>query len=331
MGWRSCADISQVGGLFDRHRRSTEFGGQALSASDWRTDYETHKAEGGITLSMAETHDKSALYLYCIGESAALSALLEKDVPPAIEPATALRLICSGELCAIVSDVPLAEYGEEEIQSRLTEPAWVASRAMRHEAVLEHFAKDSGDTGGTGLVPLRFGTIYLRPDGVEQMLAEKQAELAATLERLKNKDEWGVNVFCDRAVLTETITKLSPTLREMAERAEAASAGQAYLLRKKIEGMRTDETRVEVRRAVKEIEQELSPLSSGAVRLKVRQAEAAEHGELVAKLAFLVNRNLFEKFRDTAGEIAHQRGSFGFRLELTGPWPAYNFVDEPKS
>jgi hypothetical protein len=274
---------------------------------------------------MPEKTGKSALYLYCIGEGAALSALLEKEVPSAIEPATTLRSICAGELCAIVSDVPLAEYGEEEIQPRLTEPAWVASRAMRHEGVLEHFAK------GTALVPLRFGTIYLKSGGVEQMLAEKQDELTATLERLRNKEEWGVNVFCDRAVLAETITTLSPTLREMASRADAASAGQAYLLRKKIEGMRTDETRVEVKRAVTEIESELSSLSSGSVRLRVRQAEAAEHGELVGKLAFLINRNLFEKFRGAAGKIAYQRASFGFRLELTGPWPAYNFVDEPKS
>lgn len=273
---------------------------------------------------MSETQGKSALYLYCIGESAAVSTLLENELPAAIEPATTLRSICSGKLCAIVSDVPLAEYGEEKIQSRLTDPAWVASRAMRHEAVLEHFAK------GAGLVPLRFGTIYLKSGRVEQMLAEKQDELAATLERLRNKDEWGVNVFCDRAILTETITTLSPALREMAERAETASAGQAYLLRKKIDGMRTDETRVEVRRAVAEIERELSSLSSGSVRLRVRQAEAAEHGELVAKLAFLIKRNIFEKFRDTAGKIAHDRGAFGFRLELTGPWPAYNFVDAQK-
>lgn len=265
-----------------------------------------------------------AFYIYCIGERDALAPLFEAALPDAIETNAPLQLIASNGLAAVASLVPLADYGEEELEARLRDATWVAARAMRHEKVLEHFAS------GASLVPLRFGTIYLARERVEEMLARRGKELQDIIERLRGKEEWGLNIFCDRARLGEMITEVSPTLREMSERAAASTVGQAYLLRKKIEALRADETRAEIRRVIAEIEDELAALSSGHARLRVRQAEAAEHGALSAKLAFLLEREGFAGFRAAAEKIAQRRADTGFRLELTGPWPAYNFVADLK-
>jgi hypothetical protein len=62
------------------------------------------------------------------------------------------------------------------------------------------------------------------------------------------------------------------------------------------------------------------------VRLRVLKDEAAEQGELAARLAFLVRRDGFERFRDEAERLAAEYTPLGFRFELTGPWPAYNFA-----
>jgi hypothetical protein len=77
-----------------------------------------------------------------------------------------------------------------------------------------------------------------------------------------------------------------------------------------------------------EIEGELAGLGDGAVRLRVLKDEGGEHGDLVAKLAFLVRRTGFEEFRAAAERLAHEHAAPGFKLELTGPWPAYNFAAE---
>jgi hypothetical protein len=266
--------------------------------------------------------NREALYVYCIGEQKAFASLFDDELPEAIEASTSLQLITEGELAIVASVVPLSDYGEAELPSRLLDAPWVASRAMRHERVLEYFAKRAS------LVPLRFGTIYLKRTRIEKMLAANSESLLALLEDLRGKDEWGLNVFCDRTKIEELITSLSPTLREMAERAAAAPPGQAYLLRKKIDAMRGDEARLELKRAASAIEGELSGLSSGSTRLRVRQAEAAEHGALAGKFAFLVDRAGFPDFRATAEKLAEQFAGSGFRLELTGPWPAYNFVSD---
>jgi hypothetical protein len=125
-----------------------------------------------------------------------------------------------------------------------------------------------------------------------------------------------------------SITSVSPRLRELVHQAEAASPGQAYLMQKKIEALRVDETRVALNRIIDEIEKSLREQAEDAKSLRILKVEATEHGELKAKFAFLVKRAEFEEFRAAAERMAQEYVSAGVRLELTGPWPAYNFSSE---
>lgn len=262
-------------------------------------------------------------YVYCVGEQERLASLLAEASPPAaIESEASLESVEGGALAAVVSGVSLADYGEEVLQARLTDPAWTAIRAMRHEQVVEHFAARAS------VVPLRFGTIYLRRDGVEKMLTERQAELRATVERLRGREEWGVSVFLNRAMLHEGIASVSPRLREMTEQAGKASPGQSYLLRKKIDALRADEVRAETKRVAALIESELAAVADGAARLRVFKDEANEHGEMTARFAFLVSREHWDAFRAAAERLADEHARTGFKLDLTGPMPPYNFASE---
>ena len=261
-----------------------------------------------------------AFYVYCVGESDALAPLFGEALPDAIEDDSPLEAVEAEGLTAVVSAVPLEAYGEGALAERLTDAAWTATRALRHERVAEHFARRAA------VAPLRFGSIYLRREGVERMLTERGAQLREVLGRLGGREEWGLNVFVERARLREEVTRLSARLRELSAQADAATPGQAYLVRKKIEGLRDEEARAETRRVAQEAERRLASACDGAVRLRVLKDEAAEQGELAARLAFLVRREGFEAFRDAAERLAAEYTPLGFRFELTGPWPAYNFA-----
>ncbi|HEX3559968.1 MAG TPA: GvpL/GvpF family gas vesicle protein [Pyrinomonadaceae bacterium] len=262
-----------------------------------------------------------ALYVYCVGERDALAPLFGVELPGAIEGESGLELVGEG-LAAVVSRVPLADYGEEALPSRLADAAWTATRALRHERVVEHFARRAA------VVPLRFGTIYLRRESVEGMLEERSAQLRSVLARLGGREEWGLNLSVERARLREEVANVSQRLREMRARAEGSAPGQAYLLRKKIEALRDEEARAETRRVAAEVESSLAVVCDGAARLRVLKDEATEQGELAARFAFLVARRRFDEFRTAAEQLAEAHAPHGFRFELTGPWPAYNFAVE---
>jgi hypothetical protein len=176
------------------------------------------------------------------------------------------------------------------------------------------------------VVPLRFGTIYLDRTRVEEMLGEQETQLKTILDRLDGREEWGVNVYSDRKVLLDNITKVSSRLREMVSEAATASAGQSYLMQKKIEALRVDEAKVELARSTDEIQDRLRKESEESTRLRILKVETTEHGELKAKFAFLVVKSNFSKFRAAAEELAGKFEQAGIRIELTGPWPAYNFA-----
>lgn len=261
-----------------------------------------------------------AYYVYCIAESAAAAQLPVDSLPAAIEDDSKLEWVSVNTLSALASQVPRATYSEEHLAEHLTDPAWTAIRAMRHETVVEYVAKRAT------VIPLRFGTIYLGRNGVEQMVGEKSRELESIIEQLRGREEWGVNVYCNRAALLSSITSVSPVLRDLVQRAEQAPPGQSYLMQKKIEALRVDEARAAVNRIVDQIEERLKAQSDEARRLRILKVETTEHGELKAKFAFLVKRAGFEEFRDAAEQLAQEHQAAGVRLELTGPWPAYNFL-----
>ena len=261
-----------------------------------------------------------AFYVYCVGESDALAPLFSEALPEAIEDDSPLEAVEAEGLAAVVSAVPLGVYGEGALAERLTDAAWTATRALRHERVAEHFARRAA------VVPLRFGAIYLRRVGVASMIEGRAAQFGEVLARLEGREEWGLNVYVERALLREEVTRLSARLRQMAERAEASTPGQSYLLRKKVEGLRDEEARAETRRVAREVEETLAAACDGVERLRVLKDEADEQGELAARLAFLVRREGFDAFRAAAERLADRYTPLGFRFELTGPWPAYNFA-----
>jgi hypothetical protein len=260
-----------------------------------------------------------AYYVYCIAESAAAAQLPVDSLPAAIEDDAKLEWISVNALAALASQVPRATYSEENLAEQLTDATWTAIRAMRHETVVEYVAKRAT------LIPLRFGTIYLERDGVEQMLNERSRELESIIEQLRGREEWGVNVYSDRAVLLSSITSVSPVLRDLVQRAEQAPPGQSYLMQKKIEALKVDEARTTANQIIDQIEQTLKAQTDDARRLRILKVETTEHGELKAKFAFLVQRAAFEEFREAAERLAQEHQPAGIRLELTGPWPVYNF------
>ncbi len=263
-----------------------------------------------------------AYYVYCIAESAAAAQLPADSFPAAIEEGSKFEWIEAQNLAALVSRVSLATYNEESLAEHLTDATWTAIRAMRHETVVEYVAKRAS------VVPLRFGTIYLEREGIEKMLTDRSRGLEEIIEQLRGREEWGVNVYSDRAALMSTITSVSPVLREMVERAQQASPGQSYLMQKKIDALKADEVRATVNRIAEAIEQRLREHSDDARRLRILKVETTEHGELKAKFAFLVKRSGFEEFRNAAERLAQENQAAGIRIELTGPWPVYNFVQD---
>jgi len=264
----------------------------------------------------------SALYVYGIGRQDHLRKIFDgHDMPQGVEADSAVALVTEGPLAAVVSEVPLSEFGEGRFEEHLKDAAWAAERVMRHEKVAEFLA------GKSPVVPLRFGVMYSTPERIREMLTGRQQRLSKILDQLKDREEWGLNICLDRRKFHDRMADLSPKLAEMLKKARSSSPGQAYLLEKKVESLRAAEGKSETKRAIDNIRSELKPESYGLKDLPLREIDTRQDPAIVGKLSFLINRKGLKKFRRAAEVLARKYAGFGFSLELTGPWPPYNFSE----
>jgi Gas vesicle synthesis protein GvpL/GvpF len=228
-----------------------------------------------------------------------------------VDAASAVFVVEDNGLGAIVSEVPLDEFGDDALPSNLEEVSWVAAKVRAHENVLERAAREAP------VLPLRFGTIYRSLDRVRDFLAGDRTELASTLEQLRGKREWGVKSLVDRDRLGQAVHASDPRAAELAEATEAKPAGTAYLGRKRLE--RHLEARADqlAARFAGEAHERLAAVAERAVL----ERSAGLKG------AYLVDEARDDDFRRVLEAVGREYEPFGIRFELTGPWPPYSFVE----
>jgi len=264
----------------------------------------------------------SALYIYAIGRQQGLRKLFDAGaLPGGVAAGVPVALVTEGKLAAVVSEVPLSDFGEGRFEKNLQDPTWAAERVMRHEQLAEFLSRNES------VVPLRFGVLYSSPEPVREMLLKRRDQLQGVLDRITDREEWGLNILSDAKKLQERLVELSPRLAELQNRAAGSSPGQAYLLEKKLESLRATEGKTETRRLVKEIREEIESNTDGIRDISIREVESKQHPAVVGKWSCLVPRKARKRFHSMASKLAKKYAPFGLKFELTGPWPPYNFSE----
>jgi hypothetical protein len=255
-------------------------------------------------------------YVYAVtGASRALSGAPGgiAGVPLAIE--------AEGELGAIVSVLPAADYEPELVEEKLRDMEWLGPRARTHDDVVT-WASDSGEA-----VPLPMFTLFRDAAGVRRMLRERSDTLLPMLRRLGEGREYGVRVFRIDAQLESHLGSVSDRVAELEKARDAATPGQRYLLERKLDSVRQEELRRAGAAVADECFGRLVPLALDAVRNPLPRAAAeGSVGSAVLNAAFLVARTDPEPFQRELTAIIEEKSGAGFRFEFTGPWPPYNFA-----
>jgi len=259
----------------------------------------------------------AATYLYC---------LIRRPAPPdfagapaGVPGASPPRLLpVSDGLWLVAADVPLPDYGEAEIASRLEDLAWVSERALGHEAMVEHFARsEPGEASEVdALVPMKLFTLFASDRRAVEHVAGELPRLRLVLDRVAGREEWGVRVL------------RSPE-GARAEPAEGSAghpaSGRDFLARKQ---RQRDAARRAPAEAKAAAEEAFRTLAARAADARGREPEAGT--SLVLDAAFLVPRRDREPFQQAVAEAARELAGARCELTLTGPWPPYNFVGEER-
>jgi hypothetical protein len=263
------------------------------------------------TPSRAPARPEVATYLFAVVAAAAEPATAgAPEGPPGIGP---LRWLPLGEgLWLAAADAPLPRFRASEIEKGLKDLDWVSACAIAHERVVE-FVSGLGTS-----VPMKLFTLFSSDARAMADLGRSRPRLRAVLARIKGRQEWGVRVSVDEAAARTRA-------RERAEQAaEGLTAGAGFLARKRHEQREVRDIVDVGRTAADDV---FSALAAHADDTRRRPPSAAEPGlRLLLDAAFLVPGRRAKAFRQAVRTEADRLAPEGYRVVLTGPWPAYNFV-----
>jgi hypothetical protein len=260
---------------------------------------------------MTPTRD-TVTYLYCLIAAPRQPPLA--GAPRGLPGTGALRVLeAGGGLWLVVADAPLSAYGSEPIERHLRDLEWVALRGAAHARVVEYFARR------TTTLPMKLFTLFNSDERALAHVRGDAARVRRVLERVTGRAEWGVRIRLDAALVKKRVAK------RPAPAGAGGSAGTKFLLAKKQE---RDVARDVVREGRAAVEEAYEALANVADATRRRPAGELEGTRVVLDAALLVPSGRLSSFKRLARRAASGLATRGYRLSVTGPWPAYNFVGD---
>ena len=264
-----------------------------------------------------DAHGEYLVYLYCVTEQPA-------NLEHAEDQPGQLYVVCEDRLCAVVSRVEANEFAPAALHRNLEDLSWVAAATTKHERVVEAVMQDCC------VIPFRFATLFKTDESLRAHLREHHSQLKTLLEQLKDKVEWGVKVYCDIEKLRCRVCAQNGEVSSLDEAMRSASAGKAFLLRKKREEMAT----VTVMGGIDDYaERTLEAFQRISFQTRISKPlppdVADERGAMILNSAFLIGKDDTGGFLEVAKVLNESYAGEGL-VECSGPWPPYNFCDPAK-
>jgi hypothetical protein len=266
-------------------------------------------------------------YLYCIAD-------IGEEIPLGINGLDGREVytVPFDGVAAVVHDAG-EPYGIKD-QGRIID------LAVKHQEVVEEAWRKFGT-----VLPVRFNTIIKGDtDGLRGWIKGMYKELQGKIERLREMEEYGVQVFMDRDLVGERLMETVPALTDLRARVGSGRGGTAYMHQQMLERELEREMRAEadirfreLYPRIKRVSEEVSIENLGTVPdLPAERSRAVESGlspkqrhgtkERVAmfmNLSCLVSRG---RYMDLVEELESIDRMVAFSVRFTGPWPPYSFV-----
>ena len=262
------------------------------------------------------TREPGELGYYVYGVALADEATLPGDLP-GVDPQHPATLIEHRGLVAIASKVSLEEFGEEPLHENLNDIQWLETKARAHEEILDQVLSR------ISLVPMRLCTIYRTVTHLHEALERDFEVFTDALDRLQGTKEWGVKLIAESGALDRAADRDD---RDRGSDGEL-SAGAAYMREKSRAARRRDTADGIADQWAQHVHDAVSDHAVEGLLNPVQNPEVSGHeGDMLLNGVYLVEDARADEFAAAVARLASEYEALGATVELTGPWPPYNFV-----
>lgn len=243
-----------------------------------------------------------------------------------IDEKTTLSVLNFTNCAAVLCMVPEAEYGEEVLQEKTNQIEWVQEKAFHHHEILLKLRER------TTVIPMKFGTIFHSEASLAKMIHSREIQWETLLEELEDKEEWNIKIYCDRSLLRDKVVESNVTIKNKKADIAEMSQGMQYLQRKKLDQLIDQELEREQYAFSEQLhEQWTGYAAQDAVKKVWNKDVTGKEEEMCSNSAYLIPLVEVESFLEKVTRDKDEHEANGWKFEVTGPWPAYHFVNLSKS
>jgi hypothetical protein len=234
----------------------------------------------------------------------------------AIDGSDVIDVVTAGDLRAFVTPVDDVDFSQGVIDARAKDVEWLGAIGYRHQSVMNALMH-----GGT-IIPLRAFTLFASDESLRRHLDNERARFVKLLDSLDGKQEWTLRVEFDPQVWSEALVRRVDSLRTLSEEIASASAGKAFLLRKKLDDEKKKASREAEQQVMEEIEHAVMDKLACDTVAETRQQRSGAFPQINV----LLERDEEARLEELRDALATRYAAEGVTLALTGPWPPYTFA-----
>jgi len=231
-----------------------------------------------------------AWYAYCIGEKQAFPELARHRKPVPLESVLGV----SGNQVFLYPASDLAIIVSEHNPGD----------TLNQKSGVDHARVISDCFKLSTVLPFRFATIFADDDGLRRSVRSNQKHFLANVERLRGKAEMHLKVLVDD-------TCPGNSARDM-------TVGQQYLTSLRESASRQRERQSKARALSIQMHRMFLPLAEEIT------CKRMESGKMLLDIAHLIDNRCVERYQNKYSSATHELKDC--RMQLSGPWPPYHFV-----
>jgi len=234
---------------------------------------------------------------------------------------TGVKSLRIDDFFVIFKDVLAVDFSEENFKRHLSDKKWSELQAREHAMVISLIMESSE------VIPFKFGTIFHSISSLKKFIIDNSDILREKTVSIGGREEWTIQVFCNRKVLYKQIDEMSVQAAKMEKEIMASSPGKAYLLKqKKTELIKNEMDRICKDYGLQYLDQ-FSNLSDSFNQNNLLPKEfTGREDTMIVNATFLVNKKRVPNFKEIFEIRGKRDKNQGFFSKLQGPCPPFSFV-----
>jgi len=215
-----------------------------------------------------------------------------------------LYAVSFDEISAVVCDIKRADFIADK------------KNAIEYAGLIENMAQQFT------LLPMRFGSIMNSTEIISNMLEKNYSGFQKNLQKVENKSEFGLKIFCDTGKLKAELNLKSEETSETSQKPDTENKNSVFkeYINQKLKAHRLEETLMGY------IDSVIAEFNGFLIELNAeKKIKKMTTATTIIDAVFLIDK---DKKAELVRAIEDMQGKYSeLNFILTGPWPPYSFVD----